>query len=261
MDHARPGKGLDTFQHDDAGARRAERRKLKRVKADTSYFVGCKSVEPDPAIPDPNLAVKLLDLSARGACFTSRAKLKIGLRVQVLIVQPGAGTRASVDATVRWTESSKDAFVAGVEFDKAAPGLGLPVSAPVRVERHKPSTAVDPRRHHRRFKPEKATLVCAPREGFLRKLGLKSNAGHRVVDLSQGGAQLVCVKKLEIGQVVDVEIMLDDQKTVIHAEAKVGWCRRDTHSLKPRWNVGVRFAPLSADARRTLQEVQQLYLR
>ena len=243
-----------------------ERRKHKRIRADKSYFIGCKSSDPGAGFADPNLAIKLLDLSARGACFVSRSRLKNGLRVQVLIVQPGAGTRSSVDATVRWSESlerdAKVAHVTGVEFDRPVPGLGLP-EEPSRPAKRPPPlrNGVDPRRHHKRFKPANTSIVCMPKEGLMRKLGFKPNTAQALLDLSLSGAQVLCDRKLELREVYDLEIVLGDGKTTINTEGTVCWCRRDTLSLKPRWNVGLRFGRLDEDAKRNLLEVQQLHVR
>ena len=244
-----------------------ERRRAQRVRADNTFFIGCKTLGADPEEADPNLAIKLLDVSSRGACFVSRARVRNGLRVQVLIVRPGAGTRSSVDGTVRWSESlkspeGKTAHVTGVEFDKSIVGLGLPeepAPRPKKTQRIQKTT--DPRRHHRRFKPEKTTVVAMPKGGFWRKLGFKPNTAHSLLDLSMGGAQIVSTKKLKTRQVLDVEIILSDGKTTIATEAVVCWCRRDTLSLKPKWNVGLRFAKLDEDSKRSLTEVQQIHVR
>ncbi|HEX7901908.1 MAG TPA: PilZ domain-containing protein [Planctomycetota bacterium] len=243
-----------------------ERRRARRIRADNTFFIGCKALGADANEADPNLAVKLIDVSSRGACFVSRSRVRAGLRVQVLIVRPGAGTRSSVDGTVRWSESLKSdgrtAHVTGVEFDKGITGLGLP-EEPVHPAKksQKIPKAVDPRRHHRRFKPEKTSVVAIPRDGFWRKLGFKPNSAHSLLDLSMGGAQIVSTKKLKPGLVLDVEIVLSDGKTTIATEGFVCWCRRDTLSLKPKWNVGVRFGKLDEDAKRSLTEVQQIHVR
>jgi hypothetical protein len=269
MSEERHRDRIPHFQsHDDKHAGR-ERRKDARVRADKTYFVGCKTSDPNSGFGDPNLAVKLLDLSARGACFVSRSRLKAGLRVQILIVRPGSGTRSSVDATVRWSESVESegrvAHVTGVEFDRGVPGLGLP-EAPARPARKAMVAAAaqpvrEPRRHHRRFKPEKTSIVCVPRGGLLRKLGFKPNTAHGLLDLSMGGAQIVSKKKLTQGDIIDLEIVLSDGKTTIATEGLVCWCRRDTLSLKPLWNVGIRFARLDEDSKRGLLEVQQIHVR
>jgi c-di-GMP-binding flagellar brake protein YcgR len=244
-----------------------ERRKDKRIRADKTFFIGCKPSDPGVSFADPNLAVKLLDISARGACFVSRVRLKGGLRVQILIVQPGAGTRSSVDATVRWSESverdGKVAHVTGVEFDRPMAGLGLP-EEPARPVQRRPATVragTDPRRHHKRFKPDNTTITCMTRDGLLRKFGFRPNAAEALLDISLSGAQIVCDRKLDVREVLDLEIVLADGKTTIATEGTVCWCRRDTLSLKPRWTVGLRFGRLDEDAKRSLIEVQQLHVR
>ena len=257
-------KPLEHFPVENTPAKGQERRRDHRVKADQTYFIGCKSGGPDVSFSGPNLAVKLLDLSARGARFTCRSRLKQGQRVQILIVRPGAGTRSSVDATVRWAESLKAQnqvdHVAAVEFDRAVPGLGLPEGI-VRPKKHDSAPVVDPQRHHRRFKPERTTVHLIPRDGLLRKLGLKPNTGVRLVDLSSGGAQVVSTRKFEKGQVVDLKILLADGTTAIDTEGIVRWCRRDTLSLKARWNIGLRFGALDVASKRGILEIQQLHPR
>jgi hypothetical protein len=243
-----------------------ERRRIERVRADNTFFIGCKPLGADAEEVDPNLAIKLLDVSTRGACFVSRSRVRTGLRVQILIVRPGAGTRSSVDGTVRWSESlkspeGKTAHVTGVEFDKGIIGLGLPEEPAPRPKKTQRIHKTDPRRHHRRFKPEKTKVVAVPRGGLLRKLGFKPNTAHSLLDLSMGGAQIVSTKKLKPGLILDVEIVLSDGKTAIATEGFVCWCRRDTLSLKPKWNVGIRFARLDEDSKRSLTEVQQIHVR
>jgi hypothetical protein len=243
-----------------------ERRRARRIRADHTFFIGCKALGADADEAEPNLAIKLLDVSTRGASFVSRSRVRAGLRVQVLIVRPGAGTRSSVDGTVRWSETLKaegrTAHVTGVEFDKGIVGLGLPEEpAPRPKKTQRIQKAADPRRHHRRFKPEKTSVVAVPRDGFWRKLGFKPNTAHSLLDLSMGGAQIVSTKKLKPGLVLDVEIVLSDGKTTVATEGFVCWCRRDTLSLKPKWNVGIRFSKLDEESKRSLTEVQQIHVR
>jgi hypothetical protein len=236
-----------------------ERRRHVRTATDPSYFVGCKSAEAGLQAGDYNLAVRLLDASARGACFVSRGRLRTGLRVQMLIVRPSAGVRASVDGLVRWSTTLESkgrvAHVTGVEFDRVVPALdfGLVSKPPAPA---KPARARDPQRRHRRFTPKDASVVCVPREGLARKLGIRSNVASQLKDLSLTGAQIVSRRKLRPGQQVDVEIVLGDRKTTITTEALVRWCRRDTLSLEPRWNAGVLFRTLDNDAKMSLSSVQ-----
>lgn len=237
-----------------------EKRRHLRRKADATFFVGCRSAE---AADVPNLALKLIDVGALGACFVSRLKLKVGVRVQMLVVRPGAQTRASVDAVVRWVVPYSNDGVAGhqvgVEFSKPVLSLDFGMIA---LREQKPAPSADSQRRHRRFSPGDTDLVCVPKRGLMaRILGLRKDVGHRLRDLSLSGAQIVSTRKLEPGQEVGIEIYLPDGRNVLNTEAVVRWCRRDTMSLKRRYLAGVQFGKLDDEAKHYLTSAQVAFAR
>jgi hypothetical protein len=215
--------------------------------------VGCKSADPGT---EPNLAIKLVDVGALGACFVSRHKLKPGAKVQMLVVRPEAGVRASVDARVRWVEPYAQDGVAGhtvgVEFSKAVPGLDF---GAVRVKEEPTAHAPDAQRRHRRFPLKGAELVCVKRGGIARMLGIRRNVGLQIKDLSQSGAQIRSRRKLHPGQELDLELHLSDG-TEVTMGAVVRWCRRDTLSLKRSYLAGLHFHEVDSETKSWLTSAQ-----
>lgn len=241
-----------------------ERRRHVRTAADPTYFVGCTSLEgAGTAAADLNLALRLVDAGAKGACFLTKTRLRAGVRVRMLVVRPGMGVRAEVDATVRWSASlekeGRVAHVTGVEFDRTVPALDRGITPSRGTPRAAQKT--DPQRLHRRFSPREAQVVCVAQDGFLRRLGVRKNLASKLKDLSLSGAQIVSERSLKPGQQVDVEITLDGGRTTIVTEAIVRWCRRDTLSLERRWNAGVLFRTLARDTRRELTSIQLVSAR
>src|SRR5262249_2049283 len=103
--------------------------------------------------PAYNLAVRLLDTSATGACLVTSDRLGEGLPVIVGIILPGHKSGIMSKATVRWSPSieskGRTAHVAGVEFEKPVAAL-----APEKPKSG-PSDYAEPNRRHKRFVPEK----------------------------------------------------------------------------------------------------------
>ena len=237
-----------------------EKRKHIRRKADATFFLGAKSAEVGD---EPNLAIRLVDVGAQGACFISKAKLKVGSKVQMLVVRPGAATRASVDALVRWvipyTQDGVVGHQIGVEFTK--PVLSLDFGM-MKLKEQRPAPTVDAQRRHRRFSPGDTDLVCTPKRGLLaRVLGLSKDIGYKLKDLSLSGAQIVSTKKLVKSQEVRIEVFLPDGRCVLSTEAIVRWCKRDTLSLKRRYLAGVSFGKLDDEAKHYLTSAQVAYAR
>src|SRR6185436_8919525 len=158
---------------------------------------------------------------------------------------------------VRWATSieqkGRTAHVAGVEFDKPVAALApdLPKSGP--------SKHAEPNRRHKRFAPDNVDIVCLP-PGFLSKLGMKANTAKALKNLSMGGAQILSTEKLETGERVDLLFKFAFPKTSVRAAAVVRWCRRDTLSLEPRWNVGVVFKEMDPGAESRLRTVEAVFI-
>jgi hypothetical protein len=220
--------------------------------------VACTSAEhAPPGSPTGNLAVRLLDTSATGACLVTRERLREGLPVVIGIILPGGKARVMSTSVVRWSTSieskGRTAHVAGVEFEKPIAAL-----AP-RLPKTGPSKHAEPNRRHKRFVPDTAEIVCLP-PGFLSKLGMKSNAAKALKNLSLGGAQILSTEKLEKGDRVDLLLKFAFPKTSVRAAGIVRWCRRDTLSLEPRWNVGVLFKELDPATHSRLRTVEAVFI-
>ena len=234
-----------------------ERRRHDRLPAREAE-VACTSAEfAPPGSPSYNLAVRLLDASASGACLITKGRLREGIPVIVGIILPNQKARVMSKAVVRWATTveskGRTAHVAGIEFEKPIAAL-----AP-RLPKSGPSKHAEPQRRHKRFVPEKVEIVCLP-PGLLRKLGVKSNAARALKDLSLGGAQILSSEKLSTGDRVELLLQFAFPKTTVRAAGIVRWCRRDTLSLEPRWNVGVVFKDLDPGAHGRLRTVEAVFI-
>jgi len=212
-----------------------------------------------PGSPSFNLALKLLDASASGACLVTKGRLRQGVPVFVGISLPRQGAKVMARATVRWSTTveskGRTAHVAGLQFDRPISQLA-PKKAP-----GAPSgpAAKEPQRKHKRFAPEKVDIVCLPR-GLLTKLGVKSNSAKALKNVSLGGAQIISTEKLSPGEPVDLTLKFRYPAAEVKAEGIVRWCRRDTLSLEPRWNVGVIFKRIDLDAQGRLRTVEAVFV-
>jgi PilZ domain-containing protein len=219
--------------------------------------IACTSAEhKQNGKPSTNLAVRLLDTSATGACLVTRDRLREGCPVILGIILPQNKARVMTKGVVRWSttleQKGRVAHVTGVEFDKPVAELapGLPKNGPSHEE---------PQRRHKRFVPEKVDIVCLP-PGFLSKLGMKSNSAKALKNLSLGGAQIVSTEKLETGDRVDLLLKFAFPKTSVRAAGVVRWCRRDTLSLEPRWVIGVKFKELDPTTHSRLRTVEAVFI-
>jgi len=238
-----------------------ERRRHDRVRTKEAS-VACTSPEfAPPGSASYNLAVKLLDTSATGACLVTKGRLRQGVPVFVGIILPRQGTRLMTKATVRWSTTveskGRTAHVAGLQFEKPLEQLA-PARAPAK-EAAPAASAKEPQRRHKRFVPEKVDIVCLP-HGLLRKLGVKSNSARALRDLSLGGAQIISTERLRPGEPVDLTLKFRYPATEVRAEGIVRWCRRDTLSLEPRWNVGVIFKRIDSDSDGRLRTVEAVFI-
>lgn len=219
--------------------------------------VACTSAElAPPGSPSTNLAVRLLDASASGACLVTKGRLREGAPVIVGIILPGQKARVMSKAVVRWSTTleskGRTAHVAGLEFERPVAALAPSLPKPA------PSKHVEPQRRHKRFVPEKVDIVCLP-PGFLRTLGVKTNAAKGLKNLSLGGAQIVSSEKLSPGDRVDLLLQFAFPKTTVRAAGVVRWCKRDTLALE-RWNVGVVFKDLDPSSQSRLRTVEAVFI-
>lgn len=223
--------------------------------------VACTSAEfAKPGTDSYNLAVKLLDTSASGACIVTKGRLREGIKVMVGVILPKQGTKVLQRAVVRWATTveskGRTAHVAGLQFDRTVPDLAVKPTPTTESEKLRNK---EPQRRHPRFVPEKVDIVCLPR-GILRKLGVKSNSGRALRNLSLGGAQIVTSEKLAPGDPVDLTLQFRYPATTVKAEGIVRWCRRDTMSLEPRWNVGVVFKQMDSSSDGRLRTVEAVFI-
>jgi hypothetical protein len=237
-----------------------ERRRHDRTAAKEAS-VACTSADfASMGSPSHNLALRLLDMSSSGACLVTKGRLRQGVAVMVGIVLPRQRTKVLSRAVVRWSTTveskGRTAHVTGLEFDKTIAEL-----AP-RAELPRPtaaSTEPEPQRRHKRFVAEKVDIVCLT-QGLLTKFGVKPNAARTVKDLSLGGAQIVTTKKLKAGDRVDLTLQFRYPAATVQAEGIVRWCRRDTLSLEPRWNVGVVFKQMDRESEGRLRTVEAILI-
>jgi hypothetical protein len=236
-----------------------ERRRHDRARQKEGS-VACTSAEfAKPGSGAYNLAVKLLDTSASGVCLVTKGRLREGVPVIVGIILPRQGAKVMSKAVVRWSTTveskGRTAHVAGLQFDKPIAQLAPPEGR----DRLGETKTKEPQRRHRRFAPEKVDIVCVPR-GLLSKLGVKSNSARALKNLSLGGAQIVSAEKMEPGEPVDLTLKFNYPATVVKAEGVVRWCRRDTLSLEPRWNVGVIFRQIDPSSDGRLRTVEAVFV-
>src|SRR5438270_9868508 len=138
-----------------------ERRRHDRIAAKEAQ-VACTSAEfALQGSPSYNLAVRLLDTSASGACIVTRGRLREGIPVTVGIIFPSQRARVMSKAVVRWSTTveskGRTAHVAGLEFDQPIASLG-----PRAAEAKGGANNGEPQRRHKRFVPEKVDIVCIP---------------------------------------------------------------------------------------------------
>jgi hypothetical protein len=213
-----------------------------------------------------NLACRIVDVSAKGACLVTVGRLRKGVPVAIdLFVPHGVHFRSK--ATVQWSATlesrGREAHVAGLHFDRVFRTEGPKKEAPARSDSRPGRTAQlhtpEPVRAHKRFSPEEVNLVCLPK-GLLRTLGLATNTGRRLKDLSRGGAQIVCSRRLKPGERVDLRLEFGRPELNIEAEGVVRWCQRDTASLEPRYLAGVVFKNLPEGSERSLRAIERAFI-
>jgi len=237
-----------------------ERRRPPRGRLARGLKVRVTSAEPQAR--DFNHADRVLDVGPRGLCLVTVGRLRMGIRVAVEVLSPSGRVGFSSGATVAWSTTvesrGRTAHVAGLHLDRSLVQEPRKKSPPA-PKRLLPSRAPEPQRAHKRFVPQEVEIACLPR-GVLRTMGLARNTGRRLKDLSLGGAQIVCSRKLRPGQAVDLRLEFKHSKLTVEAEGVVRWCRRDTASLEPRFLAGVVFKGLPEGSERSLRAIERAFL-
>jgi hypothetical protein len=205
-----------------------------------------------------NAALRLIDVSAKGACLVTTGRLRPGSAMSLELDAPSTKERLNLKALVRWSTTVESrgrvAHVAGLEFDRPVSSLGPRRTAAVPLH----AAGTDPQRRHKRFHPPAVELSCLPK-GILRALGLTKNAAKGLKDLSLGGAQIVSERRMKPGERMDLTLAFRYPDLAVQAEAVVRWCRRDTLSLEPRWFVGVVFKRVDPDSDSRLKTVEAFF--
>ena len=242
-------------------AMKKEQRKHPRVRPAKDAQVECRSEDVTSTADLHNLATRILDLSPKGACIVTTARLREGLPVKLEVSIPGSTARLSVHAEVRWSTSIGSeagpehvAHVAGLRFRKVNEAKGSTFEG---VDRDRTNgKKKDPRRRHRRFVPKEVEVDCIP-AGFLAWLGLASSPAHGVKDLSQGGIQIATRKPLEPERRVALKLKFRHPPATVEVEGRVAWCTRDTMSVEKRWFVGIVFGRITEKSAMDLDRVER----
>lgn len=241
-----------------------ERRKYPRQKPDPSFSVTAASAEFEgPPSTRHNLAERIVDVSAKGACLVTVGRLREGIPLIVQIQSPDARFKAK--AVVRWsqtlTHKGREAHVAGVEFMELLEAYGEKVAFMTVWARgvvHQALRGEDLRRQHRKEALARARVTLLPR-GFWGALGFRSNVAKCLADIGAESIQIVCVKKLDAGSKVDLRLDFQNPATFVVGEAQVLSCKRDTLVLESKWDTDVVFTRLSPQDKARLDEVLRLF--
>jgi hypothetical protein len=226
----------------------AERRKHPRTKPDSTFRFTCYNADfEEHPLHRTNLALKAVDISAKGLCIVTSGRLRAGVTLMVLIDVPDSDVRFRGKAVVRWSQTlhhqGREAHVAGVELTQVLEARGEKVRFLASNMRDR---TAETQRQHARIMIDSAEVLCLP-DGLWSSLGFSSNAAKSLVDLSESGCQIISLKKLEPGQHVKLRISFKRPDVVVQASGEVRWSRRDTLTLEPRYPTGIQFRELSRD--------------
>ncbi len=234
-----------------------ERRKHPRIKPDSLFRVTSHTADfADDVLHRANLALRCLDLSARGACIVTPGRLRVGASLVLAIDVPDTTTRFRGKAVVRWSQTlerqGREAHLAGLEILQVLECQGERVAFLSQGARN--LLPADTRQKHRRVLVNEAEVSCVA-AGLLASLGMSGNLARSLVDMSEGGCQLVLLKKMEIGRCVNLRFSFRHPAVQLEAVGLVKRCDRDTLSLAPKYLTGIQFETLSNEAAARLQLV------
>jgi hypothetical protein len=220
-----------------------ERRRHPRVKPDALFRVQTYSADfAENPLHRTNLALRCLDLSARGACIVTPGRLRVGAAVVIAIDIPDTATRFRGKAVVRWSQSvekqGREAHVAGMEILEVQECQGERVGFMSGASKN--LLPADGRQKHRRMLANETEVSCIV-SGFMGALGLSGNIAKTLVDLSEGGCKLILEKKVEAGQKVKLHFAFKHPALNVNGEGVVRRCDRDTLSLAPKYETGIEF--------------------
>jgi len=219
-----------------------ERRKHPRVKPDPLFRIQVYTSDfAENPLHRTNLAVRVLDLSARGACIITPGRLRIGAPVVVAIDIPDTATRFRGRAVIRWSESlekqGREAHVAGVEILEVQECQGERVEF-MSGRAAKNLHAADDRRKHRRVLVSETQVTCTV-SGLMG--GLSGNIAKSLVDISEGGCKVILEKKVEPDHKVKLHFAFKHPALTVDTEGIVQSCVRDTMSLASKYDTRIEF--------------------
>jgi c-di-GMP-binding flagellar brake protein YcgR len=229
-----------------------ERRKYLRRKPDQGVQVSAQSataVASGGTAVRSNCAVKLIDVSDKGACLVTTGRLRAGAELHVRLFIDGTDDLYAAKAVVRWaqtwTHNNREADVAGIEFMQVQEVRGMRFRSMAAWAAAVPAAQSDKRQQKRRLiESSKVKCVVA---GLFNVLGMASNCATSLVDLSEGGCQLVANKKLEVGTRVKITLAFQNPTVEINAAGEVRHSTRDTMMLDPKYTTGIAFKDMSHD--------------
>lgn len=228
-----------------------ERRKYLRRKPDAGVRVTAESATAAAGGTGvrSNCAVKLIDVSDKGACLVTTGRLRAGAELIVRIFIEGTGDLYAAKAVIRWaqtwTHNNREADVAGIEFMQVLEVRGERFRSMASWAASVPTSGVDKRQQKRRLlESSKVSCVVA---GLFNALGLSSNCATGLVDLSEGGCQLLASKKLEPGTRIKLTLGFKNPTVELNVTGEVRHSTRDTLTLEPRYTTGIAFGKLSHD--------------
>jgi hypothetical protein len=230
-----------------------ERRKYPRSKPDPGIKVSAMSASAAasnaPGVRS-NVAVKLIDVCDKGAGLVTTGRLRAGADLVVRIFIEGTDDLYAAKAIVRWAETwsrnGKEADVAGIEFMQVQEIRGSRFRSMASWAVGLPTTRADDKRQQKRRLLETSQVRCAV-AGLFNALGMSPNLATGLLDLSEGGCQVMATKKLEAGAKVRLTLAFQNPTVEINASGEVRWAKCDTLSLEPKYTTGISFGKLSHD--------------
>jgi hypothetical protein len=87
------------------------------------------------------------------------------------------------------------------------------------------------RRQHARFDVDGAPAVLRP-QGIINVIFNRQNIGREALDLSEGGARLVAVRRVPPGSLVQVRILFGKFQDEIASGGEIRWCRQRSPSTE-----------------------------
>jgi hypothetical protein len=81
------------------------------------------------------------------------------------------------------------------------------------------------RRHFTRFEVDEAPAILR-QKGILHVLFRRENVARQALDISEGGARLLAIRRVPPGSPVRVKIILGKFQDSIESDAEIRWCRQ-----------------------------------